>query len=414
MNKQAVYANMDRNSNTAGWMTRALVLLLLLITWNQAAAQTYDEKVEAYIRRYKEIAIEEMQRTGIPASITLAQGIIESNAGQSPLATEANNHFGIKCHTGWTGMTYIYDDDRKNECFRKYDSSLISYRDHSDFLKNRERYAVLFTYDIKDYTSWAKGLKACGYATNPQYANILIKCIHDYDLHQWDLTGPERAAWFASLNKTGAAAVKESGNPEIINAQSTAKNVLERIYVFNDIDCVTLFEGESLNDLATAFELSLKRLMRYNDITDPSQIAVGDRVFLQPKRHNGDVATHIVSDGETMFSISRDHGIQLARLYEKNLMKPGMEPAAGEEISLKEIRKSAPALKSAVQGVVVSQQQPAEPAPFAQPEKIHIVAKGDTLYSISKKYQVSVDELRSINKLSTSSLQVGEKLVVSK
>ncbi len=406
---------MIRTINRRRVLAKAMIMISWLMAFSIASpAQTYDEKVEDYINRYKDIAIAEMVRTGIPASITLAQGIIESNAGQSPLATEANNHFGIKCHTGWMGASYIYDDDRKNECFRKYDSSLISYKDHSDFLMTRERYAILFTYDTKDYTSWAKGLKACGYATNPQYANILIKCINDYDLHQWDLAPDERAEWFASLNRTGGAtAIKETGNPEIINAQPTAMNVTERIYVFNDIDCVTLFEGETLNDLATAFALSLKRLMRYNDITEVAQIATGDRVYLQPKRHNGDVASHTVKEGETMFSISREHGIQLAKLYEKNLMKPGTEPAAGEIISLKEVRKTAPALlNDKIETLAKADRSPEIKNPPAG--QIHIVSKGDTLYSISKKYNVTVTELKTINKLSSTDLQIGEKLVVAK
>ncbi|MBX7108897.1 MAG: LysM peptidoglycan-binding domain-containing protein [Chitinophagales bacterium] len=378
------------------------------------SAQTYDQLVEAYIRQYSGVAVEEMQRTGIPASITLAQGIIESNAGQSPLATQANNHFGIKCHVEWKGPSFTYDDDRKNECFRQYDSAIVSYRDHSDFLQSRPRYAVLFTYDVKDYKAWAKGLKACGYATNPQYANILIKCIDDYDLHQWDLTESERSKWFASLNKSAAdPVIKADGNPAVVNAAPTIKNATERIYVFNDIDCVTLLEGESLNDLATTYEIGIKRLMRYNDITTAAQIATGDRVYLQPKRHNGAVATHTVLAGETMFSISRDHGIQLNKLYEKNLMAPGTQPAAGEVLFLQEVRKEMPALLAEKTN---SASASAQVAVYEKPsgEKIHIVAKGDTLYSISKKYNVTVGELQAINHLQSTNLQVGEKLLVTK
>src|SRR6185295_1956858 len=167
------------------YLVAAVLLQFLALSVN--AQQTYDEQVEQYIAQYKPIAIEEMQRMGIPASITLAQGIVESNAGLSPLATEANNHFGIKCHDDWKGATFKYDDDRKNECFRKYNSAAESFKDHSDFLKNKQRYAVLFTYDPLDYKAWAKGLKACGYATNPQYAKVLINCVEGYDLHQWDL-----------------------------------------------------------------------------------------------------------------------------------------------------------------------------------------------------------------------------------
>src|SRR4030095_2546684 len=156
----------------------------------------------------------------------------------------------IKCHNDWIGDTYLYDDDRRNECFRKYTSALDSYKDHSDFLKNKSRYAVLFTYDAMDYTAWAKGLKACGYATNPHYAKVLIKCIEDYDLHQWDLKEEDRAAWFASINKPGIEKeIKETGNPEVINSSVTSKNASERIFVFNDIKCITLQDGESLNDV---------------------------------------------------------------------------------------------------------------------------------------------------------------------
>jgi hypothetical protein len=140
-----------------------------------------------------------------------------------------------------------------------------------------------------DYKAWAKGLKACGYATNPHYANVLIKCVEDYDLHQWDMKEEERAAYFASLNKSEVKPnIKETGNPEVVNTSLTSVNAEERIYLFNDIKCITLQEGESLNDLATSYQIGLKRFMRYNDITDPSQLQPGDRVFLQPKRRNGD------------------------------------------------------------------------------------------------------------------------------
>lgn len=390
--------------------------LMLLMCSPVSFAQTYDENVEAYINQYKDIAIEEMYRTGIPASITLAQGIIETNAGQSPLALEANNHFGIKCHDGWTGASYTYDDDRKNECFRKYDSAFVSYKDHSDFLRNRSRYAVLFTYDINDYKAWAKGLKACGYATNPQYANILIKCIDDYDLHQWDLPEGERTQWFASINKTDTGKLAgKPDHPTAVSIPPTIRNAKERIYVFNNIKCVTLLPGESFNNLATTYEIGMKRLMRYNDVNDASVLKEGDRIYLQPKRNNGDEQSHVVKEGETMFSISRDHGIQLAKLYEKNAMDAGTQPAAGEVINLKETRKEPPRLVTSNNNRTDSTEVKKEPA-FEKPasSQIHIVTKGDTLYSISKKYNVTVNELKSINNLSSTDLRIGDKLVVSK
>src|SRR5262249_12241747 len=153
------------NNHVNKKLLRLILAGLMLLTSSRLFAQTYDELVEQYISRYKNIAIEEMHRTGIPASITLAQGIIESSAGQSPLTALANNHFGVKCHEDWHGDTFLYDDDRRNECFRKYPSALDSYKDHSDFLKTHQRYAILFTYDSTNYEAWAKGLKKCGYAT---------------------------------------------------------------------------------------------------------------------------------------------------------------------------------------------------------------------------------------------------------
>lgn len=377
-------------------------------------AQTYDELVEAYIDQYKDVAIEEMHRTGIPASITLAQGIIESNAGKSPLATDANNHFGIKCHNDWEGKSYKYDDDWKNECFRKYKSALDSYKDHSDFLKNKGRYAVLFTYDSMDYQAWAKGLKACGYATNPHYANVLIKCIEDYDLHQWDLKQDDRAAWFASLNKSAIQPpANEKVDSDLSNDALKALKPEERIYVFNDIKCIDLREGESLKDLATSYQIGMKRLMRYNDMVDTSQLRGGDRIYIQPKRRNGDVPFHAVQEGETMWLISKVHGIQLQSLYDKNKMNKGTEPAPGEIIYLKEIRKETPLLSTAK--VDSTLQKTAVPlAPEIQFPQYHIVAKGDTLYSISKKYNVTVADLKAMNRLQSSDIHIGEKLMVIK
>ena len=393
-----------------------VVTMILFVTTNGIAQQTYDEQVEQYIAQYKPIAIEEMQRMGIPASITLAQGIIESSAGNSPLATEANNHFGIKCHADWSGPTYRYDDDRKQECFRKYSSAAESFKDHSTFLKNKSRYAVLFTYDLCDYKSWAKGLKACGYATNPQYANLLIKCINDYDLHQWDLNEEERSKWFAQLNKTDSDQEDEQ-QPVLVQKDDALESSLEkgrpqdRVFLFNDIKCVTLRRDETLNDVATAYEIGIKRLMRYNDIAFNVQLQPGDRIYLQPKRKNGDEKFHTVQQGETMLSISRDHGIHLEALYEKNLMVPGTQPAAGEIICLRETRKVSPQTSDSPS----SQIDPMS-SPLAEnsADQFHLVTKGDTLYSISRKYNLTVDELIQLNHLYSHHVYVGERLKVVK
>jgi LysM repeat protein len=275
----------------------------------------------------------------------------------------------------------------------------------------------LFTYELCDYSAWANGLKSCGYATNPQYASVLIKCIENYDLHQWDLNDEERTKWFAQINKTDSV-----GGNDLQQAQANKDNVLEssggqeqprdRIYVFNDIKCVTLLRGESLNDLATKFEIGINRLMRYNDIAEQSQIQAGDRVYLQPKRHNGDENFHTVQIGETMFSMSRDHGIQLRELYEKNLMKEGDQPLQGEVVYLREKRLVPPK----IQDTLNHDQMELVSTPVAEnsPDQIHVVTKGDTLYSVAKKYNMTVAELKELNHLYSENLYVGERLKVMK
>src|SRR5215208_705636 len=165
---------------------KLLLTILFALTGNVLLAQS-PETIKKYIATYKDIAIEEMQRTGVPASITLAQGIHETGAGTSDLVVRSNNHFGIKCKTEWTGAVVYHDDDARGECFRKYDDPIDSYRDHSDFLKNRPYYTSLFKLDPTDYTAWASGLKKAGYATNPKYEQILIKLIEDYDLQDYTL-----------------------------------------------------------------------------------------------------------------------------------------------------------------------------------------------------------------------------------
>ncbi|MEO5673941.1 MAG: glucosaminidase domain-containing protein [Chitinophagales bacterium] len=394
-----------------------MVACFLLLTITAGAQQTYDERVEQYIAQYKPIALEEMQRTGIPASITLAQGIIESSAGQSPLATVANNHFGIKCHNDWGGESYLYDDDLKQECFRKYNSAAESYKDHSEFLRTKRRYEVLFTYDPVDYKAWAKGLKQCGYATNPQYANTLIRCIEDFDLHQWDLNDRDRARWFAKMNKTNdhhAEAMEMEINHESGNECDPALNreyMPNRISVFNNIKYVIIEDNESFNDIASRFEIGINRLMRYNDITDPSQVHTGDRIYLQPKRKNGDVKIHIVQHGETMFTISKDHGIQLRELYEKNRMVLGTQPVAGQTLFLHETSGAAP---DVVDPSVNTADASNDSLHEILPGQYYIVAKGDTLYSVSKKYNLTIEEIKQLNRLYSQNLYVGQKLRVNR
>ncbi len=222
--------------------------LFFLLFFMQISLGAQTKLRQAYIEKYKEVAIEEMMLFGIPASITLAQGILESGDGESKLAKEANNHFGIKCHLDWDGPKIYHDDDEKGECFRKYKHAEESYRDHSTFLRDRSRYADLFKLDRTDYKSWAHGLKKAGYATNPNYPKLLIKIIEENNLHQYDLRS----------NKT--------------------QMVLGEHMVFtheNDIKYVEVGKEDSWESLSAELEISVDRLLKYNEVSYDRPLSEG-------------------------------------------------------------------------------------------------------------------------------------------
>lgn len=273
-----------------------------------------------YIETYKEEAIREMLRVGIPASITLAQGILESADGNSPLARYANNHFGIKCHTGWTGERFIMDDDEKNECFRRYYSVYDSYRDHSEFLTGRSRYASLFELSGTDYKGWAKGLKKAGYATNPQYANLLIKIIEDNELYKYD-------------------EVKKVPKLDPEPAQVAIADKLEEydraIRLQNNIKYTVVKSGDSFFKIAKELDMGLWQLYKYNDMHKGQQLDPGQVLYLQPKRGKGTADFHTVKKGDSMWMISQMYGIRLKKLYKRNNMEFGSEPQAGEKLYLR-------------------------------------------------------------------------------
>lgn len=262
---------------------------------------------EDYIREYKDLAMKEMIRSGVPASITLAQGILESNNGNSTLAVKGNNHFGIKCHTDWKGKKIYHNDDHDNECFRKYKSVYESFIDHSDFLVNRSRYAFLFQLDITDYEGWAKGLKKAGYATNRHYDNLLIRIIEENQLHQYDLL---------ALKKT---------KPGKDNDLAEKENISRRpVRINNRIDYIIVQEGDSYESLKKELKLLNTELFRYNELTDDSMLKPGQILYLQPKRNRAEAGKdeHIVKKGESLHSISQMYGIKLEKLCEKNQMEP--------------------------------------------------------------------------------------------
>jgi uncharacterized FlgJ-related protein len=241
-----------------------MVVLAVITGISGVSAQKtdYNAVVNRYIQKYKEIAIREMHDYRIPASITLAQGILESNAGRSPLATEANNHFGIKCHKEWTGKTFIKDDETKNECFRKYDNPLESFRDHSCFLTQRDRYKNLFKLDITDYKGWATGLKAAGYATNPAYAELLIRTIEKYTLDRYDKGGGIVAADDSAMDQLSAD--QQAMMKQFMFLKSGPGG--RKIYLNNKITVIMSRPDDDLYLIARDVDISVSRLLKYNDL----------------------------------------------------------------------------------------------------------------------------------------------------
>lgn len=286
--------------------------MLCSLYWFTAQAQTRNKQYEDYIHKYKDIAIAEMKRYHIPASITLAQGLLESGAGRGTLARKSNNHFGIKCGGSWTGKTVRHDDDARNECFRAYKHAKESYEDHSKFLKNGSRYAFLFRLKITDYKGWARGLKKAGYATDPRYADRLINIIELYELHKYD-------------TKDGIKWLKEFPHPH-------------QPYLANNLLYIIVREGDTFKKISKEFDISQRKLRKYNDLYKGYVLKPGDILYLDKKRRRADKehVVHVVRGGESMYSISQKYGIRLKNLYKMNKMKPeDPSPKVGDILRLR-------------------------------------------------------------------------------
>lgn len=300
---------------------------------------------EDYITTYKDLAVSEMKRTGIPASITLAQGMIESDFGQSRLASEANNHFGIKCHDDWTRPTIRHNDDRRNECFRKYRKPEESFYDHSDFLKSGSRYSFLFDNDPTDYKAWARGLKKAGYATNPDYANMLIRKIEENNLWYFD-----RGYKSTSLPPQTTVPVQESvpvqntnSNEKpvtLANGNTAVRARVPRVMENNRIQYIIVKDGDTREKLEKEFQLLKWELPKYNDLNSDFPLVPGQILYLQHKREKAEPGKeyHNSVEGDTMYLISQRYGIKLKSLYEMNRMSEGTEPEAGRKIWLRSIK----------------------------------------------------------------------------
>lgn len=351
------------------------------------------------------MAIVEMHRSGVPASITLAQGILESSSGNSRLAKYANNHFGIKCKGNWDGDVIYANDDAPNECFRAYKSVEDSYKDHSDFLRSNWRYHPLFELSRTDYKGWCKGLRKAGYATNPKYHTILINLIERYELQNFD-TEPL---------------------PQIPSNPLASQSI-------NNVPVIYASEGQTVSSIAEANDLRDKHIRKWNDLPKDAEIQEGDLIYLKPKRRRGSEDEHIVREGETMHDISQRYGIKLKQLYKKNRMEYGTEAAIGETLAMrKKISRDA--------SVDIAAPTPdwEEPKEFVNPHTLakkaqvdtsnagpinvkavevpeyHTVAKGDNIYRIAEKYRVFEEDLLIWNKdLNPNALKIGQVIYLSK
>lgn len=431
---------------------------------------------QEYIDTYSAIAVAQMHEFKIPASITLAQGILESGNGNSALARKAKNHFGIKCHKDWKGKGYYMDDDAKNECFRVYKNPKESYRDHSLFLSKRQRYAFLFEYKITDYKKWAHGLKKAGYATNPKYPQLLISIIERYKLYAYD---SKKHKPNKPQKPNDDLLVLDQNNEEDFSIEQTdqyikalmGKNVYysdakKGIFIFNRIKTIKA-KNRSALQIANDFGVNYERLLRYNDATKDVVFAEQQNVFLQPKRFNGSQKKYLVKPGDGVWEISQMFGIKESALRKKNLLSWTDEVKPGQTLYLRKKRKNKPKTISykdllKMKRKIAKEIEAQKPKPAKKPEQkieiniinkievpkeektpkteqkiypdhkytdknepmkpvqenvktfvTHIVKAKETLYSLSRKYGVSVEQIKQLNQLKDNSISIGQTLIIS-
>lgn len=394
----------------------AIVSLLALFTAVQVGAQS-KAVIQAYVDKYKQIAIEEMQRTGVPAAITLAQGIHETGAGTSDLVLRSNNHFGIKCKTEWAGERVYHDDDARGECFRKYEDPAVSYKDHSDFLRNRPYYASLFTLDPTDYEAWAYGLKKAGYATNPKYPQILIKLIRDYNLQDYTLIamGKKEASPTEPLWAKTSESVYGAAAEAVETTVETRPFYPEGVFEINDTKVIFVTKGTSYLKVAEEHNLSVARLLEFNDLRDGDVTPKDGLLFLGRKRKTGFRETHTVTAGETLYDVAQAEGIRLESLLQYNYLTPNVLPATGEKLYLTQAAPAKPVLANEKPLVATASfSTTAAAAQSTEAFVLHEVQPKETVFSIAKKYNASVDDVKRWNGMETTDLKIGQQLRINK
>lgn len=298
------------------------VFVFYWIGISPVTAQRRNASYEKYIKEYANLAIQHQNKYKIPASITLAQALLESGAGLSTLAKKSNNHFGIKCHSDWKGGRSYHDDDLKGECFRKYRRVSESYDDHSRFLAERSRYASLFKLNMRDYKGWARGLQKCGYATDRAYANKLIKIIEDYELYRYDY-------------KRGTMPRKDKDESQ--KRGEAGASLARQVYKTHGLIYVLAYEGDSYEQIAQDVGFKVKKLTKYNEVPEEYPLRKGDIVYLQKKKSKADKPyyEHVVEIGESLHDISQRYGIRLKNLYKLNKKTEEYIPTEGDVLRLR-------------------------------------------------------------------------------
>ena len=376
-----------------------ILLIIFLCTFLSLNVNAQRLTPEQYVAAYKDLAIREMKRMGVPACITLAQGLLETEGGNSALLMRSNNHFGIKCKSNWSGESTSHDDDALGECFRVYKNAEDSYRDHSNFLKGSDRYAFLFKLDPADYKGWAYGLKKAGYATNPNYPQILIKNIEKYNLQEYSLEALGEVPVFD--------ASKFSNDPEvkILAVDNETENAPSNTEVaINGCKALRATKGTSLLAIATNYNIPLSKLLEINDLQNDGLLSKDQIIFLQKKQARGAQAFYISAKDESLYDIAQKNGILLKNLEEYNSLQQADILTEGTKVNLQPM-------------IIVkeSQQSPTKDVEVkAVSNKIHVVQSGESLYGISKKYALTVSDLKSWNQLLNDHISVGQQLIISK
>ena len=390
-------------------MVKRIFPLFLIFAFFVFNVQAQTITPEEYIETYKNIAIREMKRMGVPAAITLAQGILESENGNSQLVKKSNNHFGIKCKSNWTAETVSHDDDAAGECFRTYKSSDDSYRDHSNFLRAGKHYAFLFNLDPTDYKGWAYGLKKAGYATNPKYPNILIKNIEKYNLQQYSDLGASDVPKFESDKYKDDPIVVEKEEvqndqpkSDDYNANTVTDLPLDASTVFsiNGCKCINAKKGTSLLAIATRNNINLKKLLVINELEQDGILEEDQLIFLQRKAKDGERDFVIVGQQTTLYNVAQQNGIQLESLLGYNQLEEDIDVKPGTKLYLKAISQ-------------LDQAKLVRDNAAASKVVLYEVKPKEGLYSVAKKNGVTVQQIKEWNNLTSDDLKIGQQLIVS-